>query len=101
MTMANKVANQLSQHRATMVSAQLNFKVAHPGADPIVKQLGSILQQNAGFVLAICDKAGMNRHTIRKWLRGGADPTLSRLRATLNAVGYDLRIVKIYGKAND
>lgn len=80
--------------RATMTAAQRNLKPPSPSVDPAVRRLGDILQHNAGFVHEIARKAGVGVNCLRRYRRGLRDPSVSVLRALLNATGYDLAVVR-------
>jgi hypothetical protein len=66
----------------------------HPGLDPLLKQTNTLLRERAGYVTDICYMAGVDMRTLRRWMTGTHDPTLSCLKALLNTIGYDLAIVK-------
>lgn len=80
--------------RATMAAARKNLKPPTRSMDPAVRKLGELLQPQAGFVQALADKAGVPIQCLRRYRRGERDPSVSTLRAMLNVLGYDLRVVK-------
>lgn len=86
--------NPKTRHKGTIVNAQLSFKGARLHLDPLVQQLGSVLEGEAGFLEEVCKTAGIHRQTLAKWLRGERTPNLLHFNALLQAVGYRLKIVK-------
>jgi hypothetical protein len=82
------------REKATVASAQQNWKGARDGVDPAVRRLAELLEPHAGYLPRIFKRAGVERSTVVKWIRCGKDPKLSYFRATLNALGYDLKVVR-------
>lgn len=79
----------------TMRAARATYRGARPGVDPIVATLGELLRPHAGDISAIAQRAGVDRQSIRKWLANVRCPTLITVRAVLNVLGYDLRVVRL------
>jgi len=70
------------------------FKQPLDNVDPLLHELSVILEDHAGFIADICKRAGVCRTTVQRWMHEGKDPKLSYFKATLNALGYDLKIVR-------
>ena len=85
------------QRNAVAASARLSWKGPRPGVDPAIAELGRLLEDYAGYLPEVAKRAGLQRTTIGKWMRCDVDPKLSYVRAALNAIGYDLVVVKRKG----
>jgi hypothetical protein len=75
-------------------AAKANYKGVFPDVDPLIQQLGTILADDAGFLLDTCRRAGIHRQTLRRWLRGDRTPSLLDFNAILQVAGYTLIIRK-------
>jgi DNA-binding phage protein len=82
------------RHKATVASAKVCFKGAKAGVDPAVAALSELMREHAGYLPDVAKRAGLQKTTMMKWCRRGADPKLSYLRAALNAMGHDLVVVR-------
>ena len=89
------------QDALTLHSARRSYLGARPGVDPAVARLGDLLRPHAGDITAIAQRAGVSRQCVRKWLANVRCPTVINLRAMLNAVGYDIQIVKRRRRQDD
>jgi len=68
---------------------------AAEGVDPIVKVLTEA-QIAAGMTdVELCRAAGLSRNTPSCWRRNKNGPTLAGIRRALNALGYDLKVVRL------
>lgn len=81
--------------RASARGARAAWKGALPGVDPAVTRLAAILDDHVGFMHAIARRSGVSQHTVMGWLRRRKNPTVASLRAVLNTLGHDLRVVPI------
>lgn len=81
--------------RASRMGARAAWKGALPGVDPAVTRLAAILDDHVGFMHAIARRSGVSQHTVMGWLRRRKNPTVASLRAVLNTLGHDLRVVPI------
>jgi DNA-binding phage protein len=86
--------NPKVQHKGTIVNAQLSFKGARPHLDPLLREMGTLLETEAGFLDEVCKTAGIHRQTLAKWMRGERTPTLLHFNAVLQTLGFKLKIVK-------
>ena len=66
-------------------------------ADPLVRRLFQLLNSQRTGLSEVDEKSGVNRRTISSW-RYYTCPTLGNFKAALNAIGYDLVIVKKRGR---
>lgn len=83
------------RRRASRMGARAAWKGALPGVDPAVTRLAAILDDHVGFMSAIARRSGVSQHTVMGWLRRRKNPTVASLRAVLNTLGHDLRVVPI------
>lgn len=86
------------QLRGAHFAGRACFKQPMSNIDPLLLELGGILEDNAGLIADICRRAGVGRTTVQRWMHEGVDPKLSYLRAMLNAAGFDIYIKR---KVND
>ena len=84
----------MSQFRAALIAAKKNFKPPAPNVDPAVRKMGEILKANAGFAQAHIERAGLPYQCVRRYLRGEREAPIGSVRALLNELGYDLRVVR-------
>lgn len=64
------------------------------GVHPIVKLIWEEMQKQRVSQLAIADCTGINVKTFTSWFRGEWSPKLIDAEAMLNALGYEIQIVK-------
>lgn len=67
---------------------------AASGVDPAVAILARLLRERAGTLEAVHADAGLPRRTTQRWTAGTTSPRLADVRAVLNALGYDLQVVR-------
>src|SRR3990167_6661618 len=65
-------------------------------AHPLARQFFRLLNVEGIALMDAAERAGVHRSTFTKW-KCSHLPALDTLCAALNALGYDLRIVKQYG----
>ena len=65
------------------------------GVDPLVVWLGMFTCGEQINTQSIEDRAGVSGSSIRGWINGKRVPNIINLRAVLNSLGYDIRLVKI------
>jgi DNA-binding phage protein len=63
------------------------------GIDPAVRALIDWAASNRLAQIALSERAGLSRNSVHRWGRGRNDPTISALRAALNAADLDLVVV--------
>jgi len=66
-------------------------------AHPLVRRLFEIMNQQMVCMTDVAPRAGFRRRTLAEW---GArrNPTITNFEAVLNALGYELRIVRRIGR---
>lgn len=67
-------------------------------AHPLVRQMFDIMREQRTCLVKMAGKAGIAGCNLRSWRRG-ACPRVAYLDACLQALGYELRIVKVTGTA--
>lgn len=82
------------REEGTWAAAKVTYKGARSNVDPLVRQLGELLRDDAGFLLDICKRAGVHRSTLRRWFSGERTPNLLDFKAVLEVSGYTLTIRK-------
>ena len=61
---------------------------------PIVREFGVLLRNRAQDLRAFAQQAGVPYNTTLNWRKGARAPRLDLFIAALNALGYDLKIVR-------
>ena len=87
--------------RHSLRNGRAAFKSASVAVDPLVARMCELMKENAGMIGEICRRAGVSHSAVQRWRHMGRDPKLSYLRAMLNAMGYDLKIVEKRGSDAD
>ena len=64
-------------------------------AHPLVRRFYALINTEQATLTDLADRSGLNRRTMSDW-RYNRMPTISNFEAALNALGYELRIVKRY-----
>lgn len=64
-------------------------------AHPLVRRFYALINTEQATLTGLADRSGVPRQTISDW-RYRRSPTVTGLEAALNALGYELRIVKRY-----
>lgn len=52
------------------------------------------LKQRKGQVPSVGKKAGVGNTTIQNWITGGHMPPIDKAEKVLNALGYEIKIIK-------
>jgi DNA-binding phage protein len=60
-----------------------------------IDELNRIRKEQERGVDYVANQAGIPKTTIWSWFYKGAEPTINKFNAALNALGYELRIEKI------
>ena len=76
---------------STRMRGRLNIpKNVHP----LVRETFAIMNRERATQMEVAERAGYNHHTLTAWKRNRA-PSIPDLEATLNVLGYSLKIVPI------
>ena len=70
------------------------FNDAKANAHPLVKRVFAIMREQNANTLHLAERAGVCRNAIWHWGARRQEPKLGHLIAVLQAMGYDLVIVK-------
>jgi DNA-binding phage protein len=90
-------AKVLAEHssRATAGMLRSRFRVPKTG-NPLVIRLFELIRDCGGLPSMVHQRSGVPASTLARWRRQ-SDPSLFRVQAVLQAMGYDLAVVRKRG----
>lgn len=72
-----------------------NYRTTIPArAHPLVKEMYALMIKQRASAEDVCDRAGLGKKTIPNWRHTNFGPQLGNFEAALNALGYELKIVR-------